>query len=158
MFHDDLIATAKELVVSGRGRPRNSNLRRAVSTAYYALFHCLAADCADLLVGGRGANRSDSAWRQTYRALEHGTARSQCEKREIDRFPSGIQDFANIFVRAQPRRHAADYDPRPHRRLKKSEVEQDIRAAEYAIRRLRQSPVRDRRAFAIYVLLRYRAD
>lgn len=158
MFHDDLIATAKELAVSGRGRPRNSNLRRAVSTAYYALFHCLATDCADLLVGGRGANRSDTAWRQAYRALEHGNARRQCSRDEISRFPAGIRDFADAFVEAQGKRHAADYDPRLDPQFNKSNVEQNILAAEYAIRRLRQSPVMDRRAFAIYVLLRYRAD
>ena len=158
MLHDDLIATTKELVVSGRGRPRNSNLRRAVSTTYYALFHCLATDCADLLVGGRGANRSDAAWRQTYRALEHGIARRQCERREINRFPSGIRDFAGAFVEAQINRHTADYDPRPDPQINKSDVAQGVQAAEYAIRRLRQSPIRDRRAFAIYVLLRHRAD
>ena len=55
----DFIATAKDLVQANtRGRPRETNLRRAVSTAYYALFHGLAECCADMLVGGSGANRS----------------------------------------------------------------------------------------------------
>lgn len=158
MFHDDLITTAKELSGRGRGRPRDSNLRRAVSTAYYALFHCLAANCADTLVGGRSSNRSNPAWRQTYRALEHGIARERCERREIGRFPEGIQDFAAAFVKMQARRHTADYDPHPNPRFNKSDVAQDVRAAEYAVRRLRQSAARDKRAFAIYVLLRHRAD
>ena len=158
MLHDNLITTAMELIGRGRGRPRGSNLRRAVSTAYYALFHCLAANCADTLVGGRSSNRSNPAWRQTYRALEHGVARERCARKEIDRFPDGIQDFAAAFIKAQAIRHTADYDPLPNPRFNKSDVAQDVRAAEYAIRRLRQSSARDKRAFAIYVLLRYRAD
>ena len=71
----DFIATARDLVaLNVRGRPRQSDLRRAVSTAYYALFHCLAGCCADLLVGDPGANRSLSAWNQTYRGLQHAFA------------------------------------------------------------------------------------
>ena len=36
----DFTRAARDLVDSaGRGRPREVNLRRAVSTTYYALFH-----------------------------------------------------------------------------------------------------------------------
>ena len=80
----DFIATARDLVDSNpRGRPRETNLRRAVSTTYYALFHCLAAAGADLLVGGAGADRSRPAWRQAYRALQHGPARKRCERSQL---------------------------------------------------------------------------
>ena len=44
----DLIETARRLVESGAAQPTQADLRRAVSTAYYALFHCLAAATADL--------------------------------------------------------------------------------------------------------------
>ena len=47
----DLIATARRTVGTGPGAPRQSDLRRAVSTAYCALFHCLARSSADTLVG-----------------------------------------------------------------------------------------------------------
>ena len=33
------------------GAPRQSSLRRAISTAYYALFHAILTDVADQLVG-----------------------------------------------------------------------------------------------------------
>lgn len=50
-----LIRIARQLasgVVSGsRGRPRQAELRRAMSAAYYALFHALAYCCADRLAG-----------------------------------------------------------------------------------------------------------
>ena len=63
MKPEDLIRIAESLA-SGRagnlaGRPRQAELRRAVSAAYYALFHTLANSCADLLVGTMSANRSD---------------------------------------------------------------------------------------------------
>ena len=73
----DFIETARHLTTSSSGRPRQSDLRRAVSTAYYALFHCLAICCANMLVGGPGASRSEAAWRQAYRALNHG-AKKRC--------------------------------------------------------------------------------
>ena len=153
----DFIATAKVLVnAKGGVRPRETNLRRAVSTAYYALFHCLAECCANMIVGGTGANRSQPAWNQAYRALEHGLARNRCADQErVRRFPHDIQDFAKQFVHIQKRRHSADYDPDPPG-FNKSDVVQDIRDAEDVIRRFARVSAKDRRAFAVYVLLRSR--
>ena len=42
MNPENFISTARELIPTGQGKPRNTDLRRAVSTAYYAMFHCLA--------------------------------------------------------------------------------------------------------------------
>ena len=53
----DLIQTARRLTESGAAQPTQADLRRAVSTAYYALFHCLAATVADLLTGATGPDR-----------------------------------------------------------------------------------------------------
>ena len=36
----DLIETARRLTESGAAQPTQADLRRAVSTAYYGLFHC----------------------------------------------------------------------------------------------------------------------
>ena len=81
----DFIETARDLTTSSSGRPRQSNLRRAVSTTYYALFHCLATCCADMIVGGAGADRSEPAWRQAYRALDHGPVRTTAGRRAARR-------------------------------------------------------------------------
>ena len=40
-LHHDLLEQAKHLTGRERGRPKQASLRRAVSTAYYALFHLL---------------------------------------------------------------------------------------------------------------------
>jgi hypothetical protein len=74
---DDLIVTARRLARANPNRPRQADLRRAVSTAYYAVFHALARQCADRFVG-TGHNRSRPAWQQVYRALDHGFAKNAC--------------------------------------------------------------------------------
>lgn len=152
----NLIATARALADTGRrGRPRQTDLRRAVSTAYYALFHCLAACCADLLVGGSGADRSATAWERTYRALEHGVARQRCRAATTTRdFPPSLRHFAAVFVDMQGKRHQADYAATGN--FPKHIVLQDISGVAEAIAKFQQVPARDRRAFAVYLLLNLR--
>lgn len=153
----DLIRTARELAEgASRGRPRESNLRRAVSTTYYALFHCLADCCANMLAGSSPTSRSQPAWRQTYRALQHSTARNRCRRQDImRRFPPEIRSFARLFVEMQGQRHSADYGPDAV--FDKFQVLQDIDDTEAAINRFNEAPRQDRRAFAIYVLLDIRS-
>ena len=50
----------------------------------------------------------------------------------------------------QKKRHAADYDPEAA--FSKLEVIQDIDEAENVIRQFPRAPVKDRRAFAVYLL------
>ena len=139
----------------GRTKPSQANLRRAVSSAYYALFHCLARSGTDLLVGGAGAERSKPAWRQVYRALDHGTAKAACgDGRLLSRFPKPIEDFGNVFLTLQKKRHSADYDP--FVRLTRSDVLQDIATAEQAIRGFSAAALKDRRAFCTLVLFKKR--
>jgi hypothetical protein len=153
----DLIKTARILLASSKGKPSVVNLRRAISTAYYAVFHCLARSCADLLIGSPGAKRSIEAWQQVYRALDHGYAKGQCSNLKImARFPADIQDFANCLISLQKKRHSADYDPIA--KFVKSTVEADIDQAEQAIKSFRGAPLSDRRAFCAYVLLKERKN
>ena len=119
------------------------------------MVHCLARLCADGFVGGTNADRSKPAWRQTYRALDHGTAKNACRDRILlDRFPPEIQDFAYTFVDMQERRHAADYDP--FAQFVKSEVKADIEVISQVIDGLSNVSARDKRAFAAHVLFKKR--
>ena len=157
MLWRDLLNVAEDLASTRGRKPRQSNLRRAVSTAYYAMFHCLAKCCADTLVGGRSADRSNAAWRQTYRALEHGHAKNSCKNRSIiEKFPQEIEDFANTFVSLQEKRHSADYDPLAQ--FTKLEVKSDISSARKAIERFQSASLKDRRAFSAFVLLKTRPN
>ena len=128
--------------------------RRAVSACYYALFHCLARECADRLIGTTSALRSDGAWRQVYRALDHGYAKKQCEAALKRGFPPGIIDFADAFSMLQLERHKADYDP--GETFAKSTVQARIEQAEGAIQRFSAASQKDRRAFCVWVLLKNR--
>ena len=154
----DFIATARLLAgPAGPGRPLETNLRRAVSTAYYGLFHCLAESCANMVVGGPGSNRNRAAWLQVYRGLQHGTARNRClERNVIANFPDEIRDFAQTFADMQPLRNGADYDPDAE--FSRKNVIQSINEAEDAILRFPNAPIADRRAFAVHVLMAARRN
>ena len=161
MAPDDLLLIAHQLasgvVGNRRGRPRQAELRRAVSTAYYALFHTLARCGADLVAGSTKQHRSQRAWRQAYRALDHGETRKRCtQKTRLTEFPTEIQVFADAFVRLQRLRHWADYDPLSifHRSL----VLQWIEEVDNSISGFNSVARAERKAFAVYVLLKHRAD
>ena len=135
-----------------RGRPDPVELKRAVSTIYYALFHALARCVADKLAGPASTARNQSAWVQAYRCLNHGSARSQCNKKgEITRFPSAVQAFATLFVNMQKRRNDADYDPKAS--FARVQVVQWVHQAELAVANFNRVSSKDLREFAVYVAL-----
>jgi len=71
-----------------------SNLRRAVSTVYYALFHGLAECCADELFNRN--MRGQPGWVRIYRGLNHRQAREACKAhRDMRSFCVEIRDFAS---------------------------------------------------------------
>ncbi len=151
----DLLETARQLLDAGqqRGRPRQANLRRAISTAYYAVFHALCRMCADAFVGTQGEVRE--AWRQVYRAVEHGLAKSRCAHGHFrDNFPNSAIKFCFIFTHLQEKRHESDYDPFVS--FLRSDVEEAITLAETAISLIdkQNMELADRRAFAAWVLFR----
>ena len=133
-------------------RPAQANLRRALSTAYYALFHCLAASAADLLIG----KKRGPAWRRTYRALDHGGARRAClGARSIPEYSAAVRSFAKDFVGFQRMRQGADYAI-DGKLYYKSDVIAAIDNAESAIERFGQANVEERRAFVAQALFRGR--
>jgi hypothetical protein len=100
-FPDDLLEQANHLAHRDRGRPKQASLRRAVSTAYYALFHLLVSEAVGYwsLKGQRPA---------LARAFDHGKmkhASHECNSADAD-----LQNVAGAFVELQQARHLADYD------------------------------------------------
>ncbi|MCY4049549.1 MAG: hypothetical protein OXF24_08180 [Hyphomicrobiales bacterium] len=154
-YHKELLSLAKHILRQDSTRPSQTALRRAVSSVYYALFHTMAQNGADLLIGKTKRSRSKHAWRQVYRGLEHSSARSACDNGEIlKKFPGSIQNFGSFFVKMQYARHNADYDP--YATFTKSSVEAYITRAEEAIKSLEGASEKDRRAFCAYVLFKVR--
>ena len=153
MTPTELLGSARKLISAEP--TSDADLRRAVSTIYYAAFHCLARSCADRLIGeARPGSRYD-AWRRTYRALDHGRAKQACRNQtKLLRMPSEVRGFAQLFVEAQESRHQADYDPMWKR--DKSSIEDRLAEVGHVIRRFGSVTTADRRAFAAHVLFRRR--
>ena len=109
----DLLTTAwKTAEPVGPGRPLTTHIRRAVSTIYYALFHCIAASNANMLIGRQGARRhSKEAWNSVYRALPHRQTANRCKGLDPLRFPVEIRDVAYYFRFFQVLREVSDYSP-----------------------------------------------
>ena len=148
----DLVEAARSMTESGPGRPTQARLRRAVSTAYYAMFHCLAGCAANLIIG----RARKPAWHQTYRALEHGKARNACEdKGPMAAFPQEVRHFAKTFVILQKARQQADYAL--DGRYGKLTVLGAIDMAERTIVRFEQADAQHRRAFVAHVLFKRRS-
>ncbi|MGB8364711.1 MAG: hypothetical protein ACLQUZ_05635 [Rhizomicrobium sp.] len=145
-----------------RGAPRKVHLRRAISTAYYGLFHCLSdwATCA--LVGESPARRKTPDFRLVYRSFQHGEMRSACEQAGRPLPPEfGIKMFcpelrfcASTFVELQKRRHEADYDP--HAEIVLSDAQDAVAGAETAAENLRIAPEDQRVLFLLTLRYKHR--
>lgn len=109
MIEARLLLAADDLCRSTGGRPRDAFMRRAVSTAYYALFHALARLCADELVGRAYARTAGYA--RVYRALDHASARRALRSQEAAQLGSAVGRIGLAFAELQQERHRADYDP-----------------------------------------------
>jgi len=142
-MHADLLAQAKSLARSDKKRPKQVNLRRAISAAYYAFFHYLTDEACRAFLGTRSEVRS---YRDALaRAFDHAAMRRACESfaggtlpknilkavPTIKVVPPELRLVAAAFVFAQQKRHWAEYDR--SERFKRSDVEGIIRQVESAI-------------------------
>lgn len=117
---DSLLEQARHLTdrERGPGRPRQASLRRAISAAYYALFHFLVGGACSQVVGVAADRRAVRAL--LARAFKHSEMREAC--RQIIRLSAAGQPFrgfqipvelvevARTLCDAQEERHSADYD------------------------------------------------
>jgi hypothetical protein len=133
---DDLLEQARHLANRERGRPRQASLRRAVSAAYYALFHLLTEEGAKLVTdpGLRALVRrafSHSEMKRAARSLSSGgPLPAHVVAVQPAAIPAPLRDVARAFVDLQERRHAADDDP--NERLTRTGTNDLVRVAENA--------------------------
>ena len=132
------------------GRPRQAMLRRAVSTAYYAMFHALCQGNADTLVGNAASGNNAELWARTYRALDHRPAKDRLASYNSAGAPA-MSNFANRFGNLQSHRHDADYNPR--RMFSRSQVINMINRAAAATPAFYDMPSPQRRTLAVNLLL-----
>ena len=90
----ELIGTCRKLVAPP---PSDADIRRAISTAYYALFHTLAASNAELVASQPSSGMSEHAWERVYRRLEHGRARNNL-RADRNLLSQNGHDFVRLFT------------------------------------------------------------
>jgi hypothetical protein len=120
-YHDDLLEQARHLLALDPTRPRQVNLRRAVSAAYYALFHMLVSEASREFASDeklrarigrafahtemKAASRSFAGTKLPDHVLE------ACASPATPIVPQTLQVLAKTFVDLQEARERADYDP-----------------------------------------------
>ncbi|HKM61024.1 MAG TPA: hypothetical protein VJY39_00910 [Acidisphaera sp.] len=142
------------------GTVRQVDLRRAISSAYYGLFHFVLTAAADEFVGV--TRRSRGQYTLLYRSIDHRTLKDLCidvakqnpPRRYASYVPSGfdanVLAFADAAVELQERRHIADYDPQP--RFRTADAKLAVEMARSAIERFKRAKREHRRDFLILLL------
>ena len=119
----DLLAVAGLLSnASAQPPPSDAQARRAVSTAYYALFHKVVQAAAQRFMGQ--SHEKSAGYALLYGSFAHHHMKVVCEALQVstlrDRFryllrrnavSRDMRDFAGAFPALQEARHRADYDP-----------------------------------------------
>lgn len=147
------------------GPPRQANIRRAISSAYYAVFHSVVTAAADQYIGK--TKRQASQYGLVYRSVDHRWLRELCENVQkptpptryrphvpTNGFGENIVAFAAQLVELQDKRNAADYDPMI--KVRTVDAALAIRGARSALGRFnRASPAR-KKAFLALLLFQPR--
>ncbi len=157
----DLLQQAKDLASKEKNKPRQASLRRAVSAAYYSLFHQFI-DEPTKQAAGTAANTRDLRLRLG-RTFDHLHMKKMCgifaDKNSkngwIDqgKITADLRLAASAFVQLQTERHEADYNTTLS--FTRYDVRQLIGKSEFAqrtIRKLKDSP--DRRALMLALLVK----
>lgn len=162
MNPDHLLDQAARLLTPARpGFPRQADLRRAVSTAYYALFHFVLRAVADEFIGAR--QRKSARYALVYRSIDHRTLRDVSveagKKRASQRYAPYVPEggfgpelalFSDAVWELREKRHAADYDPSA--RFTAPDVERAINTARDAMRLLREAGEEQRKMYLTLLL------
>jgi hypothetical protein len=161
LLPSELLGLARLLVARGSNPPTEAQLRRAASTAYYAVFHTGARAGASRFMGA-GAE-AGAGFAVLYRGFNHGRMKSVCRALDVPRLASNLQrqlgrtaasqhlrEFARLFVALQEARHRADYDPQVP--LGHADAMELVNRAEFAIQAFDRVP-NDERADVLALML-----
>jgi uncharacterized protein (UPF0332 family) len=152
----DLFEQADALVARGR----QIDLRRAVSAAYYGLFHFTLTQAADMVVGSD--DRSSARYSLVYRSIDHSRLRQLSTQltnlQNLRLVPPGgfgrVADFARIAGNLHELRNRADYDPSPEYTV--DEATTAISMAREAIAWFQQGTNEQQQAFLTLLLFKPR--
>ena len=118
---DDMLGVAREMAESTNPVWQQARLRRAASTAYYALFHLLVEEATAQFVDdpkiqtlvGRGFSHADLMKVATTFESGAGALPKHIKLVFTDAIPPEIVEISKVFIILQRNRHEADYDQLP---------------------------------------------
>lgn len=166
-MHQDLLLQARHPARHDPGKPCQVNLRRAISSAYYALFHALVDETCRLMIGAR---HSAAPFRHVLgRAFAHGTMKQACAAfaggtltatvakglPAAFSIPIEIKILARAFADLQDKRHLADYDRTE--RFRRSDVLMLIDQVETTLNAFAELPSSIEKKFFLICLLAWNA-
>ncbi len=150
-----------ELLLKPRGTRklvRQADRRRAISSAYYAVFHFTLASLADEFVGKTPTTRRTPRYALVYRSVDHKALETLCSEVKKPKLPqkyepyvpsngfeSNMREFAVLVLQLKEKRNSADYDPSHW--VKIADARQAIENARAAIQRFGKASAARRKAF-----------
>jgi hypothetical protein len=164
--HDDLFAQAETLARLDPRKPKQVNLRRAISSAYYAIFHYLIEESCCVQFG---VSHVQAPFRNVIaRAYTHGVMKAACTGfaggtlkdaviKGLPRDATGyyvihqaIRGVGETLAEMQVRRNLADYDR--SERFKRSDVLMLIESCKDAVAKFAALPMSDDKRFFLACL------
>jgi uncharacterized protein (UPF0332 family) len=133
------------------GRRSGAFRRRAVSTAYYAVFHSLAKLSAGALLSD---DKTDEYIR-VYRALDHGPLKNAFATGPLKE-RDALREIGNIVILLQSERHKADYLPPTKGVFSAKRARELVDQARDVVAAIDQLDLADRRTLAAYLLFKNR--
>lgn len=165
-MHEDLFAQALALATLDAKKPKQVNLRRAVSSAYYAVFHFLVEEACCIQFSTQHAQ---APFRNVLaRAFTHSVMKAACigfsggtlkdaiikglPRDGAGKYPidKAIKEIAQTFAELQQKRHFADYDR--SERFKRADVLILIERAKDRIAKFAALPMTDDKKFFLACL------
>jgi hypothetical protein len=160
--YSDLLKQAVDLATRDAKRPKQVNLRRAVSATYYAIFHLLVDEACRVMLGSQ---HEQAPYRHVLaRAFTHGSMKAACTsfagstlKAAVAKglpasfaVPAQIRAIARAFAELQEQRNLADYDLTE--RFSRSAVLTLIEQTATAIEDFRELPTSNEKKFFLVCL------
>ena len=165
-MHEDLFAQAVALATMDPKKPKQVNLRRALSSAYYAVFHFLVHEACCIQFG---TQHVQAPFRNVIgRAFTHNVMKAACTgfgggtlkdavikglPRDANgrySVPKAIRDVATAFVELQEKRQLAEYDW--NERFKRSDVLTEIEDGKDRVAKFTALPMSDDKRFFLACL------
>jgi uncharacterized protein (UPF0332 family) len=141
---------AADLLIEN-GRLSGAFRRRAVSTAYYAVFHALAKTCANTLL----SRKDIEDYTRVYRALDHGPLKNAFKEAPLRDQPN-LREIGDLVILLQSKRHDADYLPPTDGIFSRATAKELVEQAREAVAKIEALDPKDRRKLAASLLFKKR--